>query len=336
MCLFDLLIGRPLCCSYATGAVDIVSEVGDRAEVSDRDMIKRILLNPLAREVLKRKNIRIKDAPVFLMLLCWLRVSLRRITYGLVTLALLLISVPVGIWACYKIDGFYYTFASQRTNDGGGGKTVLQLTHEANSPEGQIAKSAGMPVRIIPGATNDLKSCFYSALHHVVSIPHCIGNVVVNPINAQASKSEVAITALCMAFHEMGHAEQHKYVRIIDFFQLFAGVISFLGCVISLIPGAPAILTLHFPHLISCLLFLLTLRPILKFFCERDASVRALANLVAYGHINTKEEASCAVYVLQLAACTYLGGACKSILGILKKLLSLFTSEISEHLCNFG
>jgi hypothetical protein len=308
MPFFDYLIGGCLRTDYASATVDILSAIGSAREVTDSAMLERVWANPLAMEVLKRKGIQLRGCPGFFFRA---GVFFRGVGRGFLCLAMSPLSIIAGIWAHFQLRGVLRDLADiNNPKANAGDKTVFDLMREANSPQGQIAQRSGKPVRIIKGSTNDLSACYYDALGHVVSIPSCIGKTIAmnngTPCTTESGKQYGAPTALAIGFHEAGHAEQCYFLRIIHFSSLAALALLIFALSIVAISGVPEIVVTGLVILAMVAIVPLVFMPVIQFFYERDASVRAIANLLAYGYITTQAAAVEATYVLQIAACTYL------------------------------
>jgi hypothetical protein len=320
MTFWNYLIGGPLQTDYASDAVKILKEIGSNGEITDSVMIKRVYSNPLAMEVLKRKGIELRGSPG---ICCRVLVFFRRVGLGLFCLFMSPLSIFAGIYAHFKLTGIHYNLADiGNPRATATDKTVYKLMSEANSENGPIFKKTKKPVCIIAGPTNDLSACYYDAFKHVVSIPPCIGKTIAQngetPCETRTGKDFGAPTALAIAFHEMGHAEQRKFLLFIFFATPIAGILAFIfGAIVLPLATSAALVAVAAILSVVALAFIVT-TPIIRFFYERDASIRSIANLIANGHIVTEGASAEAVYALQLAASTYLLDTVKSILeGIL-------------------
>ncbi|MDR2677506.1 MAG: zinc metallopeptidase [Puniceicoccales bacterium] len=323
MPLLDYLIGGSLCTSYAVDAVEFLSEPDAPSPgivVTDPAKLERVYPNPLLQKILERKGVQLRGSPGFFFRM---RVLFREIGLGLVTLVASPLSIVVGIWAHFKLNEIHYALADiSNPKPQEGNKTVYEVMQNANSTLGQVAIRAGKPVRIIKGATNDLSACYYDPIEHVVSIPPCIGKTITrsggNHCQTDPDRSYGPPAALAISAHEMGHAEQHKFLKFIHYGSVVITALVLCFCIIAHV-------FLVSPGLFICIATLaFVIRPIIQFFYERDASIRAIANLIANENITTRQEAIEAVETLQIAASTYLANTAINLLKSFWKLLKLY------------
>ncbi|MDR0727597.1 MAG: zinc metallopeptidase [Puniceicoccales bacterium] len=315
MNFWDYLIGGPLCTDYASDAIEILKKIGDAKEVTDSAMVERVYSNPLAIEILKRKGIELRGAPG---IYCRILVFFSGVGRGLRCLLMSPLAIVAGIYAHFKLVGIHYNLADiGNPKAKAGDDTVYDIMNKANLRNGPIFQKTGKRVCIIAGKTNDLSACYYDSLHHVVSIPACIGKTVARqndtPCETVPGKDFGAATALAIAFHEMGHAEQRKFLIFIFFATPIAGIAALTFGLLALIFATSTILAVIAIALVGIAILFAVTEPIIQFFYERDASVRSIANLIANGHITTEKTAKEAVFALQLAASTYLLNTIKSL-----------------------
>ncbi|MDR2340974.1 MAG: zinc metallopeptidase [Puniceicoccales bacterium] len=325
MILWDYQIGGSLRRTLVIDAVKLLRMNGDNKKITNKNMLERIYSNPLAVEIFKRKGVELAGYPGFF---CRVYNFFRGIGLGIICLLMSLLSFFTGIYASYKLTKIQYDLANidiPRAKDGDGDKTVYDIMRHENLKADRTTES---PVSIIIGKTDGLSSCFYDPIHNTVSIPPCIGNMVAKKgdilCKTADGKDFGAATALAIAFHEMGHAEQRKFLLFISFAVPVAGIAILILYGLTLAFATSTIsIAITIALAVTTILLVLT-RPIVQFFYERDASVRSIASLMANGHIKTEEEATEAVYALQLAASTYLINTVKSVL---EELVCVFTRQ---------
>ncbi|MDR1456980.1 MAG: zinc metallopeptidase [Puniceicoccales bacterium] len=304
MPFLDYLIGGSLRTDYAIKAVEIRSKISDHArEVTDPGLLEDIYNNPIAMDMLKRKNIKLSWPTGFSsQIYRFLYRFFNSICRGTISLLLSPLSLVVGLFASRDMQSAIYSFFDVRRKKAEKGDVTVFDVIESTAA--QIGKKAKSRPTIVKGP-NDPGAAFYDSVCNIVSIPNGIGKTVVRtgdvlPVT-QPWTSFGPPTALAIAFHEMGHAEQRKFLLALLAIKILAILFSvvfisrlslpvFLGGGVGLILILPAIMVF----------------PIVQFLYERDASERAIVNLIADKHITTKEAAIEAVCLLQAAACTYL------------------------------
>ncbi|MDR0428501.1 MAG: zinc metallopeptidase [Puniceicoccales bacterium] len=163
-------------------------------------------------------------------------------------------------------------------------------------------------IKLVEGEKNSADSCYYDPLHDTVSLPKFLLEM---EIATEEEEDSHAAEALAIAFHELGHAEQHKILFVLAIISIAIAVIS----------------TFFFIEWIGwlCLFFVIAM-PVCDYFIERDASRRSIVNLIANRHISNEKQIAKAVTILQYAACSYLCFAFKNFIGrVLSGIIVIFS-----------
>jgi Zn-dependent membrane protease YugP len=312
MTFFDYQIGGSLRTNYAKETVNILKDIGSSREVTNPEILKKVYANPLARESLQRKGVELKGSlGFFYMIYIKIYVKIRDAWLCLICLIMSPLSILSGLYAqIYALGGIRSDVVS--SNDAMATKntsTIQELVNGENY-DGAIRKHGIEPVKIVHGKSDDLSSCYYDVMHHVVSLPKFILKTAVKKdktvCKTESGKRFGPISAAAIAFHELGHVEQCKFLRINTGVRITASILGIIIPVITEMVDLTPLVSSILSVVLILIGFVAMSAPIIQFIYERDASERALANLLARGYITDEKEAEEATRTLQLAASTYL------------------------------
>ncbi|MDR1438368.1 MAG: zinc metallopeptidase [Puniceicoccales bacterium] len=272
--------------------------------VTSEEIISTIVKNQYLSDVLKFNGVTWASGSIG----DYFTTTLKDIGYALLFLVMSPLSLISGIIAHFKFTDLEYDkkdiFRDRNTHEG---MIIRDYVRDNYLQKPAVTNGFIGNVRVVSG-DNDISSCYFDPLHNVVSISNYMLNARIRVLDDAARNSlpkkqivnhKSSVRSMAIILHEFGHARQRIFLIVqIAVIAIVIVLFSILSFTIGIILVTAAI-------------------PLVTYVVERDASKRAIVNLIGADDIigNGKDVAT-AVEILQYAATTYLFSACSTAVAI--------------------